>query len=546
MRTRSSRSLIRSMVVALATAATAMSHAGSWVGDAGHFLCHTPDVYANNPEGRAFTVTVHRHVWPADWGNGPRDSAYECRVLAPDGTVVAEGRIPWGEEQVRLEVPAGVPGVYRVAWKGAGYALTWVECSLDQLVVGMGDWDMKEGPYKTFILHVMAPRRWYFHVPRGLVRFEVKHTVFPFQSHREDYGFLVLNPRGQRVEAIYGGKPLEVETRKPNETYAVARTVETDPGTSGRFWSIWATGGDGHSFSDLSIMVGRDVPPFFASAPEQWFDPRTGQGAPPLVYDDDPVRVRDQKDEDGQVRSRDHYLLTPTPYLGDEDYNGWRGRHTLFYANPENRPLDLGVVTYIADDAARFPAHLRLVGPDGKLVLAADGEFGHRRSWRQALPAAGAGVYRAEIDAARWFPWMEPAVPVVMAAQRVAAGPDHFQLELGIARHWFFTVPRGTREFTVGATVRSPQHVLHLEVHAPDRMLDLLYVPGGEPRRARILVPPGLDGCIWFLRTEVGSATRYLSAAGVPAHNRIEADISLEGVPAFLAPTWEQFFLPRP
>lgn len=538
---------VRVLMLALALAVAGEARAGSWVGDAGHFLCHAPEIYANNPDGRAFSVTVHRHVWPADWGNGPRDSAYACRVLAPDGTAVAQGRIPCGEENVRLEVPAGERGVYRVEYQGAGYALSWVECSLDQLVVGMGDWALKDGPYKTFILHTMAPRRWYYYVPRGLPRFEVKHTVFPFQSHREDYGFLVMNPRGQRVEALYGGKSLELETRRPNETYAVTRTIEPDPGTTGRFWSLWATGGDGHSFSDLSIMVS-DVPPYFASAPEQWFDPRTGQGAPPLVYDDDPVRLRDQKDDAGRPRSRDHYLVTPTPFLGDEDYNGWRGPHVLVYQNPENRPLELGVVTYIADEKARFPASLRLTGPDGKQVLAADGEFGHRLSWRVPLPAAGAGVYRAEIAAERWFPWMEPAVPAVMTPAPAAAdgAPPAFHMEIGIARHWFFRVPPGTREFGLGVAVRSPQHVLQLEVHAPDRLVESLYVRGERPQNVRVSVPPGLDGLVWFLRTEVGSATRFVSTAGAPAHNRIEFDLTLDGVPACLAPTWEQCFPPPP
>jgi len=519
------------------------AQAGSWLGDAGHFLNSRPDIFIHNPGNQEFAVTVHRHVWPADWGNGAPGAAATNRVFSPSGTCVGTGLLASTAERVVIAVPATGAGVYRLEIATPGYPLMWVECTLDRMVAACGDWEVRDGPFKTFILHAMAPRRWYFHVPAGTKRFEVKHTVFPFQSHREDYGFLVMNPRGQRVEAFYGGKPLAVETVTPNVPIPVVRAVETDAGTDGRFWSIWATGGDSHSFSDLQILV-NGVPPYYASCPEQWFDPRTRAVAPTCVYDDAPVRLRDRKDEQGNPVSRDHYFWAPSTFLGDEDYNGWRGPQTLFLSNPANRALDLGVETYIADNAARFPVACKIAAPDGKTVVDARGEYGHHLSHRFSIPASGAGTYRVDIDAGRWFPWTEPTTPIVIAGKPVAGGAGRFELETGIARHWFLRVPAGVERFSVAVSVKSPDHVLLLEVHAPDRMMDVLYVGGGAPRSVAI---PCRRSCRPDLVPAHGgrSATRFTSDKGRPAHNRIEADIDLAGVPPYLAPTWEQWFLPE-
>ena len=71
------------------------------------------------------------------------------------------------------------------------------------------------------------------------------------------------------------------------------------------------------------------------------------------------------------------------------------------------------------------------------------------------------------------------------------------------------------------------------------------YAYGGAPRDIAVPVPQGLDGCIWFLRLSVASATRLL---GQGADNRrsaqIDPDVELHGVPGYLSPTWEQFFDP--
>ena len=81
-----------------------------------------------------------------------------------------------------------------------------------------------------------------------------------------------------------------------------------------------------------------------------------------------------------------------------------------------------------------------------------------------------------------------------------------------------------------------------LEVNAPDRTVAMIYDRQGE---REIMVPDGLDGKIWHVRLDVGSATRMSNERGQPArylHHYI--DLDLLGVPAFLAPTWEQWFDP--
>ena len=522
---------------------------GSWLGDAGNFFQRPTRILANNPSGVAFTMTVHRHVWKAagDWANGGN---YALRILAPDGTEQAKGTIPSGDDAATLQVPAGAKGVYTLEIKPAGYGLAWVECSLPQLVAECPYW--QDATAKDWIqLHVMTPRRWYFYVPAGTRRFQVRHVILTSQTHREDYGFLVMNPRGQRVEAFYGGKSLDMSptsgSPRPGFTLPLApvpitRTVEVDPGTDGRFWNLWITGGDSHNFSDLSLMFD-GLPSYLASSPEQWFDPRTGLSAPKRVYDEAVIRTPDTVDAKGNVHDPyPRYFCTPSPFLGDEDYNGWRGAHTVWLLNPENRKIEFGVQTYTpsAEDQTNRVA-IKVTGPKKDTLLEQALPLGKSVS----LAEAGAGVYRVDCDSPRWFPWTFPAPPIVIQGQPTKDGGTRFALETGVARHWFFMVLPGTKQFKVAVEVRDPLHVLRVEVHAPDRLLDELAVRGGARRELVVPVPAQLAGRIWFIRTEIGSATRFVSSKGHPTQVNIEADIELQGVPGYLAPTWEQWFDPE-
>lgn len=521
--------------------------AASWLGDAGHFLLGDFPLYANNPDGKAFTVTVHRHIWKFSGGTNQGD--YAIRVLAPDGAVKATGTIPSGDASTLLQVPAGTKGVYKIDYRGAGYPLTWVECSLPQMVAESRFWQGESWPRGLFQLHAMTPRRWYFYVPAGTRKFQIRHVIGEGQTHREDYGFFVMNPRGQRVEALFGGKPLDMSPTAgirsgftlPLASVPITRTIEVDPGTDGRFWSVWATGGDSHNYSDLSMMLD-GVPSYFASSPEQWFDPRTGETPPRRLYDEAVIRVPDTVDASGKASPPyPRYFCSPSPFLGDEDYNSWRGPHTVWLFNPENRPIEFGVQSYLlaSEDQAK-PVAVKVTGPRQNVL--AQQALALEKSL--VIPAAGAGVYQVECDGAHWFPWTHPASPIVMQGQPLADGSARFALETGVARHWYFLVPPGTKQFTVAVTVRDPLNVLRVEVHAPDRLQEEMAVRGGARREMVVPVDPQLAGRLWFLRTEIGSATRFTSGKGNPRQVNIEADLELRGVPGYLAPTWEQWFDP--
>jgi hypothetical protein len=60
-----------------------------------------------------------------------------------------------------------------------------------------------------------------------------------------------------------------------------------------------------------------------------------------------------------------------------------------------------------------------------------------------------------------------------------------------------------------------------------------------------VRVPEGLDGKVWFLRPDVGSATRMPPGTPeAPRYLDVSLTVDIRGVPGFLAPTWEQWFDP--
>ncbi len=533
--------LVTLLIVLLTLLPTGVGEAAQ-IGDGGHFLLQfAPELYVRNAKGEAFTVTLHRYVWPVEKWN----VAYTVTVTAPDGETSWSATLPHDREHETLAVPAGAPGVYTVAIKMGGYGLSWVECSLPGLVAHCGDLGpLVEGTpgYRPLLLHAMAPRRWTFYVPEGVDSFEVQQVIGTWQSHREDYGIVVLSPRGQRMAALYGG--LSVQSERPKEPIIIRRTIETDAGSTGRFWSLWVTGGDSHSFTDMRIVL-KGVPPYVAPTPEQWFDPRTGEAPPRLVYDSSPIRhVPPDATPDpatGRPPSTDFYKWAPVPYLGDEDYNGFRGRARVYLWNPDNRSIDFGAGSYLVD---RMPVTYTLFDPAGRAVYAETKDFTHKGQYFVTMPPRGGGVYRMDVEAASWYAWTRPAVPMVLAGAPTPEG-HLFRLQIGVARHWYFRVPAGTERFRVGASVADPNHVLSLEIHAPDRLIHPAYIRGGAPETIPIEVPDGLDGLIWFLRTDVGSPTRYVTADPArPTHVRIDADLLLDGVPGLLAPSWGQWFDP--
>ena len=515
----------------------------SFLGDAGHFISSFRAIYLNNPDGRSFAFTAHRYMWPTRWEGDGR-----VLVHGPDGREAGSAEIKGEEESATIEVAAGQLGVYAVRVEGLGYRLTWFECSLGQMVVDCGDWEERRGRQETFDMHtVTVPRRWYFFVPEGVSGFEIASQHG--SAHRQDSGLVVFSPRGQPVAAHFGSRPRAMASSFADRCNMTpgwdlvdempdrhVMRIETDPGSTGRFWSIWLCGGDGHCYSPLQVLLD-GVPPYLSSMPEQWFNPQTGRAAPVVGYDF----------HSGPSQRTSETFCAPCPLLGDTD-TGMRGKHSVYLRNPENRSFDFMAAGYIIPEGEHVPVHFRAAGPEGEDLGEADGSFTHRSPPEPAsirVPAAGAGVYEVEVDSPRWYGWSEPSMPTVLAGAPVAGGGARFSLMLALGRHWFFGVPEGTEEFLVRVEIADPNHALQVEINAPDRIVQVLYAQGGAPREVKVPVPEGLGGKVWFLRLSAGSSTRLLDqGAGNRRTVQIDPDVELHGVPGYLAPTWEQWFDP--
>ena len=522
----------------------------SFLGDAGHFIKTFRAIYVNNPHGRPFTFTAHRYIWPP---RGEDDGL--VTIYGPEGAEVGRAEIGGDDDTVAIDVDAGQKGVFAVRAVPMGrpgktdWMLNWwFECTLEQMVLDTGDWEERQGREETFDMFVVtAPRRWYFFVPEGAPDFQVasNHGM----AHRQDSGLVVCSPRGQPMAAHYGSRPRaqgryfqgrynmtpvrELEDREPGKH---VMQIETDPGTTGRFWSLWLCGGEGHCYSPFQVLL-NGVPTYLSSMPEQWFNPQTGRPAPVVEYD---YHI-------GPAQRTSETFFAPAPILGDTD-TGMRGKHTVHLRNPENRPFDFRVSGYMMPPDTYVQTRMRATGPQGEELATAEGAFGHKSPPSGvpiSVPAVGPGVYRVEVDAARWFGWSEPVMPAVVAGIPTADGGFRFSLMLAIARHWFFGVPEGVTEFVVRVDLADPNHVLHVEVHAPDRIMQLLYAEGGESREVHVSVPQGLANRVWFLKLAVGSSTRLLGqGADNPRTVQVDPDIQLFGVPGYVAPTWEQWFNP--
>jgi hypothetical protein len=155
----------------------------------------------------------------------------------------------------------------------------------------------------------------------------------------------------------------------------------------------------------------------------------------------------------------------------------------------------------------------------------------------------GKGVATITVTNAEHF-WMYtyPATPAVLIGEAVRSGWHRFHLDAGTARNWYLFVPPGTLEFSVRAAAADATDVIQLEVNAPDRTVSMLYGNHGEQR---VMVPAGLDGKIWHLRLDFGSATTFDSRGPTPRYPSLNLTLELKGIPPYLAPTWEQWFDPQ-
>lgn len=525
-------------------------HADTRIGDWGHFLVNSPKVFLNNPEGKAFDVTLGAMRWAVpEWNR----TEMRVRVSGPDGKVIVTGVQKIDGNEVKLAIPAGAKGVYvfepNVSDDGKIVnppVACWVGSTLDQAVVWTGDSKGHAIEGRRLVTHTSVPRRWWFFVPRGVTTFTVKaQRADRYMSQRERWGYFVMSPRGQRVASMWG-QPLPPG---PGEEYRAEMEVKVlvEPGTGGRFWCLESRYGDAHNYSKPNIAL-EGVPPYVARSPEEWFDPSTGKNADVVMYDDEPFM---QYAPDGKVAQRWPGLqhFTPVCSLGDPDGSEVRGDAEFAMWNPEGKDLRFRIGTYLPRKGPSDPAkaQVKFTDASGKVALDAAMPLFHLhepgKNTPEPLPAMAKGVTTVSVSGAeRWFAFTYPATPLVLKGKPAGDGFSEFHLEFGVARNWYFLVPRGTKEFTLRAKAQHETDVMELQINAPDRTVAMFYENAGEKT---VKVPPGMDGKIWHVRIDVGSATQMITEPGnATRYLGIYTTIGLKGVPGLLSPTWEQWFDP--
>lgn len=538
------------------------ARAGSAVGDAGHYLILSTRVFVRNPTGKAFGLAMHRFPW---WiGGGWNDPNMPVRVTAPDGRVVFDKVLHVPEGPRAIDVPAGPKGAYAVdvlAPNGLNY--WYVTTTLDRAVAWTGP---TEGPAiksRWFISNPFIPRRWYFWVPKKARQIVLRSQNNSGRSQREDHGLTVISPRGQRLAVLWGqanpDDPL-VRTGGADRRIQAARVL-VEPGAGGRFWAVEVRQGDSHTYNDVNFSL-EGAPPYVARSPEEWFDAATGKLAPVELYDESHFV---QSDRDAGERKALIQHWTPCPALGDPDASELRCPARLALWNPAGRALKLVLGTYLPRNMYPDPpgkrkgpptrladerhdhARLRVTAPGGKVLLDDRPPLRHLHDARHPgytrTLRTGKGVCFVDVTEAEHF-WMYtyPATPAVMVGREIDGGWRRFAFEIGTARNWYFLVPRGTRELSVRAAAEDAGDVMRLEVNAPDRTLAALYARAGE---RTVSVPAGLDGKVWHVRIDFGSATRFRPGLARPRFPSLNVTLDLKGVPGYLAPTWEQWFDPR-
>ncbi len=566
------------MGLALGMPPCVRADSGSALGDWGHYVWFTPVACFNNPAGVPFTITVYvmRQANP-DWN---RDDI-NLRLTGPDGKVVDDGPRKLKDYTVTVEVKEAAKGVYRLYTDRFS---VWYESSLPQAVIRAGDPGENVyggGPYYDrrgpAFWHAFAPRRWWFWVPAEVTTFTAEAMRDPNgMSQREDWGFFIISPRGQRIRALWGQPPNR--SHASGEYKQVQRTeVEVEPGAGGRFWCLKVGNGDSHHHSKIN-MAFTGIPPWLARSPEEWFDPDTGKAPTVPVYDETPfmqstplggigvglaqlhAMIKDPaitlSAEQRELQKRwpglEHW--SPCPSLGDPDGNQILGDGTYALWNPEGRELQFHMGCYIPrwgkDDKPELAA-VTISGADGATVLDREMPVLHIHDPRNSTNATirtGAGMARVSITGAeRWMSFTHPAMPMVLIGEgnggKDEAGWKRFRFTASAPRNWYFFVPTGVRAFSVRFATDFPSDMLMMEVCAPDRTVALFYGGKGEQT---IVVPDGLDGRIWYVRPSVGSATRIINTVGARARYPEDSPLTLDlkGVPGYLAPTWEQWFDP--
>ncbi len=550
------RSAVRHVWATLLTLAAV--HAGAaQLGDAGHYLTLQPDISVLNPDGRAWSFTLHRFPW---WiGGGWNRSDFAVQVRAPDGTTAFTQTVEV-VDQATVPVPAGKPGTWRIDVDARnGLNFWYLESTLDHAVVSVRPRETYDlAP--TFCFNPFVPRTWCFWVPPGTERFRIKALNVRGRSHREDHGLTVFSPRGQRMAVLWGQANPDAPKsfRIGKESFAIQEAeIIVENGSAGRFWGLEVRMGDSHTYSDVNLIL-EGVPPFLAQRPEVWFDADSGKTPVIPLYDETEFVQSDRTPGSGGVIQN----WTPCPALGDLDGCELRCPTHIALWNPDNRPLKLVVGTYLPrhmfpeegkDEKGRWKglpderhehAVVKVTGAAGGVLLDRRVPLLHLHGgerWQTNL-VTGAGVAHLEVTGAEHFwAYTYPATPAVLVGAPAGDGWKRFLFEIGTARHWYFQVPVGTTRFQARFAAASPTDIVEFSVNAPDRKLAAVYGNRGE---CTVDVPPGLDGALWHLRADFGSATRFETGAANPRFPSLVLTVDLKGVPPYLAPTREQWFDP--
>jgi len=342
------------------------------------------------------------------------------------------------------------------------------------------------------------------------------------------------------MRALWGQPPHEGPYRQEQEV-----KVEVEPGTAGRFWCLEVRYGDSHNYSNVNITFD-GVPPFLARSPEEWFNPVTGQVPQVPLYDETPFIQSARIESVLQDRWPDLQHWSPAPSLGDPDGAEIIGDARFALWNPEGRELGFRIGTYLPRQKQDDPAMARLRMTAGERELLDESVsllHVHGKGGKPRRQIDARGVIIADVsEAERWFAYTYPATPLVLIGQGTKAG-SRFTLSVGVARNWYFRVPKGVEAFRVSAeTLIEHDDVADVAVRTPDRTLARIYGRSGE---TTVTVPEGMDGKIWHLRLKVGSGTRMIARTEPPfRYQDMTLRITLDGVPGLLAPTWEQWFHP--
>lgn len=233
--------------------------------------------------------------------------------------------------------------------------------------------------------------------------------------------------------------------------------------------------------------------------------------------------------------------------LGDDGHY-LRFMPALHVLNLEGDAFDLSFRRLLFPDTRMYssPLRIRVYGPDGQAIveevvpMTAENEFAPVR-----IPGAGQGTYRVTVNSGGGYWHCRSSLPhgVIDVTEPGADADDHLRAVFNpmAPRRWWFWVPADTLRFTVRAKrvgFMSQREDYGLTVFSPrgQRMVVLWGQPnpGDPPMDERtILVEPGSAGRFWSIEVRLGDS-----------HTFSDVNVSLEGVPPYLAPSPEAWFDP--